>query len=211
MGFVEPFWDSKASIHAMAVTLNAHASGGLYLQQQFALLVYPTGTADWAFLDPEVEASPKLGLKVIMRGPLLQPFEDLPDGPLQDQLPVNLMPLLDEPRIITVFRHLANIDYKTLIPQNARKNKDPNTFFLMFPPSRKDEHELVVKLLEANKATIYSSYTLGSWDYFTSHVDAGVILVSVVLLPKSQHAQSPPERIPQVILFSQRPKPFTTS
>lgn len=199
MGFVEPFWDSNASIHAMAVTLNAHASGGLYLQQQFALLVYPTGTADWAFLDPEVEASPKLGLKVIMR------------GPLQDQLPVNLMPLPDEPRITTVFRHLANIDYKTLIPQNARKNKDPNTFFLMFPPSRKDEHELVVKFLEANKATIYSSYTLGSWDYFTSHVDAGVILVSIVPLPRSQHALSPAERISQVILFSQRPKPFTTS
>jgi chromo domain-containing protein 1 len=189
MGFVEPFWDSKPSIQAMAATLNAHASGGLYLQQQFTLLVYPTGTADWAFLDPEVKASPKLGLKVIMRGPVLQPFEDLLDGPLQDQLPVNPAPLPDEPRITTVFRHLANIDYKTLIHQNARKNKDPNTFFLMFPPSSKDEHELVVKFLEANKATIYSSYTPGSWDYFTSHVDAGVILVSIVPLSMSPLAR----------------------
>lgn len=195
----------------MAVTLNAHASGGLYLQDQFALLVYPTDTADWAFLDPEIESSPKLGLKFIMRSPLLQPLQDLPYGLLQDQLLVNPMSLPDEPKINTVFRHLANIDYQTLISQNAKKTKDPNTFFLMFPPSRNDEHELVVKFLEANKAIIYSSHTPGSWDYFTSHVDAGVILVSILPLSSSRHALSRPERISQVILSSSRPEPFTIS
>jgi len=191
------------------MTLNAHASAGLYLRDQFALLVYPANKADWAFLDPEITASPKLGLRFIMRSPLLRPFQDLPQGLLQDQLLVNPGSLPDEPKITTVFRHLFNINYKTLISQNAKKIKDPNTFFLMFPPGPNDEHELVVKFLIANKAIIYSSHTPGSWDYFTSHVDTGVILVSIFPLSSSQHALSRPERIPHVILSS-CPESFTT-
>lgn len=114
-----------------------------------------------------------------MRSPLLHPYQDLPQDPLQLQLDTTPMSLPDEPKITTVFRHLFKIDYKTLISQNARKTKIANTFFLMFSRSCIEEHELIIKFLEANGATIYSSYTPGSWNYFTSHVDAGVIIVSL--------------------------------
>ena len=163
----------------MATTLNAHASGGLYLQDQFALLIYPSGTADWAFLDPEMQASSKLRLKFILRSPLRQQSQVLPQGLLENQLPTTPMSFPNESKVTSVFRHLFNIDYKTLIPQNAKTSKDLNTFFLMFPPSSADEHELVVKFLEANGAIIYSSHTPGSWHFFTSNIEAGVVIVSV--------------------------------
>ncbi len=82
-----------------------------------------------------------------------------------------------EPPINSAFRAVYNIEYTKLVSSNAKKGQDPNTFFIMFPPSCDAEHDLFVSFLEANGATVYSARTPGSWEFFTSKIDAGVILV----------------------------------
>lgn len=173
----------------MAETLKNHVSAGLCFQDEFIMLVYPAGMANWDFIDAGMPAPLQVSLRFLMRSPLSPPHHDRSELLLEDTQfpPISLSS--DEPKIVTVFRHLFNIDYKKLVSQNSKKNQDPNIIFLMFPPSCNDEHDLVVKFLEANGAIIYSSRTTGSWDYFTSCVDAGVILVSftLVLVPLPEH------------------------
>ncbi|KAI9876031.1 MAG: hypothetical protein M1830_007486 [Pleopsidium flavum] len=172
-GYIEPFWNTASAINAVAETLKTHVSGGLCFQDEFVMLAYPAGMPDWDFIDAGMPPPPKVSLQFLMRSPLSPPIHDWSQLPLED---TKVLISSDEPRIITVFRHLFNIEYKKLVSQNSKKNQDPN-IFLMFPPSCNDEHDLVVNFLEANGAVIYSSRTKGSWDYFTSCVDAGVVLI----------------------------------
>lgn len=186
----------------MAETLKVHVSGALLLSNEFSMLVYPSGSEDWSFLDDKLPACPpETVLRFVIRQPLPELMKEEPQKPLSGSTdePDKRSPGLaeDEPIDITavrstvsirdgegninsVFREVYNVEYSRLVaPTTLAKTTEMHSFFLIFPPSKEAERDLLVQFLEHNKANdTFDNETSGAWDYFSNHVDAGVIIVS---------------------------------
>lgn len=175
-GHIVTFPQTAAAVEVMAENLRIRAAGGLFFTQHFMMIIYPTGVGAWSFLDGiPGGTSTEAPLHFVMRTPVLHMLEDEPEF-------TALYPrqrIVDgESCINQVFRNVFHTEYSRLIPQAANQpDNSSKTFFLIFPHSHEDEHEVIVRFLEANDATIYSSNTPGAWDYFCNYVDVGVILV----------------------------------
>ena len=162
----------------MAENLKIRAAGGLFFSNHFMMIIYPLGVDTWSFLDGiPGGTSPQACLRFVMRPPVRHMLEDNLEMAASDLR----HPVSDGGSgVNAMFRNMFRVEYHRLIPQAAKqKDGNPKTFFLMFPPSHEDQHDLIVKFLEANEATIYSSNTPGAWDYFCNFVNAGVVLVCV--------------------------------
>ena len=191
----------------MAETLKVHVSGGLFLANEFSMLVYPSGSEDWTFLDDKLPACPSEAvLRFVMRKPfpelmneeprkplLVSAEEELEDGSLGliEEEPVDIETVRStisirhgESNINTVFRIMYGVDYSRLVaPTTLAKGTEMHNFFLIFPPSKEPERDLVVDFLQQNKpSNIFSYETKGAWDYFSTRVDAGVIIVGFFVL-----------------------------
>ena len=142
------------------------------------MVIYPTGVGAWSFLDGVPGGtSTEARLRFVMRTPVPPMLEIEPDFAALD--PQHTF-FDGESSFNMIFRNMFHIEYSRLIPQVAHQPDDiPKSFYLVFPNSYEDEHDLIVKFLEANDATIYSSNTPGAWDYFCNYVSVGVVLVCV--------------------------------
>lgn len=175
-GHIVAFPQTAAAVETMAENLKIRAAGGLFFTKHFMMIIYPTGVGAWGFLDGiPGGTSTEACLRFVMRSPVAHMLEDDPEFAASDQQ----MTIQDgEGSINAMFRNILHIEYSRLMPQVANQSDDSSkSFFLVFPPSHEDEHDLTVKFLETNDATIYSSNTLGAWDYFCNYVNVGVVLV----------------------------------
>ena len=179
----EPFYYGAGHVHALeqrhlkveelARDLQLHGFGALFFCEKFSLLVYPTETEDWSFLDEHYikEINSPVSLRFVM-------FRPIPEFIGCKTREVNIQDN-DEPLINRFFRETYNLDYKAFVPGEKKGSAlDIDTFFMLYPTSKKDEHDLIVSFLEANKATVYSSYTPSAWDYILREVPNTIILVS---------------------------------
>ena len=143
------------------------------------MLVYPTETAEWAFLDkhyiPEVKLPVSLRCVVFRSIP---EFFDDKTGELS--IKNDSLKLVDDaPLMNRLFRETFGLEYKALVSREKKgSDVDHDTFFIIYPSFKEDEHDLIVSFLEANNATVYSSYTTGAWDYVLKEVHDAIILVS---------------------------------
>lgn len=175
-GHIVGFPQTAAAVEAMAENLKNRVAGGLFFTKDFMMIIYPTGVGAWSFLDGVPGGtSTEASLRFVMRTPVPHMLAEEPDFATLD--PQHTF-LDEESGVNVIFRNIFHIEYSRLIPQVAHQPDDiPKSFYLIFPQSYKDEHDLIVKFLEANDATIYSSNTPGAWDYFCNYVSVGVVLV----------------------------------
>ena len=168
-------------IDELADDLRFHGFGGLFFAKGFSLLVYPTGTEEWSFLDRQFiqETESPISLRFVMFVPKPEFLSLGTSEILSEDSPLKLSN--DEPTINRVFREAYQIEYKTFaLGEKKGSEAREDAFFIMYPPFKKDEHDLLVTFLEANNATVYSSYTPGAWDYVLREVHNAVILASMV-------------------------------
>ncbi len=168
------------------------------------MLVYPSGSEDWTFLDEKLPIYPP---DAVLRFVIRSPFPDLMEGEVRKPLPGsteqdsrNLLPDLTEEEslpsqteivpvvsirdgesnINAVFRSFYDVEYSRLVaPTTLGKTTEMYNFFLIFPLSKETERDLVIEFLQHNKAHEIFSYKMkGAWNYFSTRINAGVIIVS---------------------------------
>ena len=163
----------------MANTLKLHDGGGIFFTPHFTLLIYPAGRESWKFLDAVFPSdSQEADLRFVMRTPI----PELLQHTILERQTHSIASIMEgETSPNALFRQYFGIDYARLVPPAKKKSERSTTFFLMYPAELQEEHEVLIKFLNANNATIYSSAKTGSWDYFTNAIDAGVVLVSDLL------------------------------
>ena len=175
-GHIVPWPQTIGPADTMADTLRMHDSAGLFISPDFSMIVYPTGSESWRFFDECFPLhSPSPALRFIMRTTIPQI-----SSIYQPTLSMESTPLImeGESGANALFRECFDIDFQKFLPQvNKNKSEQPNTFFLMYSPIAQEEHDVLVKFLTANNATIYSRQTPGAWDFFSNQVRAGVVLV----------------------------------
>ena len=179
-GQIVPFPQSAIKVAEMADTLEMHVSGAVLFAKDFSMLIYPTGTEEWQFLDetlPTVAAGTRLNF--MMRKPIPGMDAALTHVPAKIIDPSEL----SENSTADVFNAFFNINLARIVPSIDPKNGvDPKkefSVFLMFhsDPIYNEEHNFLYETLSKNNATVYSSQTPGAWDYFTHNVEDGTILV----------------------------------
>ncbi len=205
-GYIAPFPQAEENISRMAETLKMHVSGGLFMAKKFTILIYPSGSEDWTFLDDQLPTCPpEAVLRFVMGKPCPGLMEEEPQKPLSDsteQEPRNVLPgsieeelqkplpaLTHELPVVSVrdgesntnavFRNMYNVEFSRLVaPAPLAETTEMYNFFLIFPPSKETERDAVIDFLQHNKATEILSYeTKGAWDYFSTRINAGVIIV----------------------------------
>jgi len=190
----------------MAETLKMHVSGDLFMTKKFTMLVYPSGSEDWTFLDDQLPTCPpEAVLRFVMGKPCPRLMKEEPQKPLSDSIeqePRNILsgsiekelqkpcpalrhelPVVSvrdgESNINAVFRNLYNVEFSRLIASAPlTETTEMYNFFLIFPPSKETERDAIIDFLQHNKATEILSYeTKGAWNYFSTRINAGVIIV----------------------------------
>ena len=184
----------------MVETLKLHVSGALLLSNEFSMLVYPSGSEDWTFLDSKLPTCPAAAaLRFVIRRPypelmtesLPKPLSGLAEEPIleeeEEEPPVAIETIRStisvgegESNINLVFRDVYNVEYSRLIASTTPVNTDEMpSFFLIFPSSKVDERDLLIQFLQYNKAKdIFSHESKGAWDYFVARVNSGVLIVN---------------------------------
>ena len=180
-GYVAPFPQSIEEISRLAEMLKLHGSGGIFTSAKFSLLIYPvdSGLESWDFLgQSQPPVVPGAVLRFVLRTPLPAPTLD----DLDMEVKRNHFSFREgEGNANMVLRNLLGIDYVRLVKQtNARVTENSNNFFLLFPETAIRDYHIIFKFLEEHHANIYTWQTDGAWDYFCNHIDAGVILVSLL-------------------------------
>lgn len=187
-GFVVPFHKSVAEVSAFAEVLKLNVSGGVFLSDEFTMIVFPTNSEDWQFLDRHFLPVPGVALRFLVRIPIQHGQTKLSEPSSRRQKTEKRMTkrgkeinIPGEQGINSVMRLLYGIDYSRLIHQVPPKiSAECSKFFLLFPKEAKDEQDLVVQFLSTNNALEIYTYAPRSndaaWDYFYQSVDAGVII-----------------------------------
>ena len=76
-----------------------------------------------------------------------------------------------------LFLKLFGIDFESLKPRTDRPSDKQINFFIEYPPTHKEEYDLLVTVLHATSTKYYSSFQAGDWDNFARNMRAGVVLV----------------------------------
>ena len=176
-----PFLPSFGPIWDMAETLKAHASCAIFYSEKFSLLFYPndSGLESWDFLNNLQSPVPEgTLLRFVMRKQLPPPPSDPVELDIAGKETL-LSSLEGKSNIDLVFQEMLGIEYERLIRQQTpKKTAESNNFFLFFVGVEK-ELSLMCRFLIANGAKIYSWEDEGAWDYFCTHFETGVVLVSL--------------------------------
>ncbi|MCJ1307166.1 hypothetical protein MMC25_000812 [Agyrium rufum] len=180
----------------LARSLEHDHLGALFFADNFTLLVYPRLAEGWDFIDtrfrkqhdPTHPSDPpdELDPGVVLRFVMISPRNDL-ITPLPHESTTSGEPTLitGEPAVNALFRTAYSIEYSALLPvmpakrldDKRMKGVDGTLFFLLYPQSKLEEHDLLVRYLAANNATICSSFDSGAWDYFVRSTRLGTILI----------------------------------
>jgi len=187
-GFVVPFHKSVAEVGAFAEVLKLNVSGGVFLSNEFSMIIFPTNSEDWQFLDRQFLPVPGVALRFVVRAPIHYVQAKASEHSSRRQKVEKriikrgkTINVPSEQGINTVMRILYEIDYSRLIQQAPPKiSAECSKFFLLFPREAKDEQDLVVQFLSANNALEIYTYDPNSndaaWSYFYQSADAGVII-----------------------------------
>jgi len=187
-GFVVPFHKSVAEVGAFAEILKLNVSGGVFLSNEFSMIIFPTNSEDWQFLDRHFPPVPGVALRFVVRAPIHYGQAKASEySSRRQKIEKRIikrgkeMNITGEKGINTVMRHLYEIDYSRLIQQAPPKiSAECSKFFVLFPKEAKDEQDLIVQFLSVNNALEIYTYDPNSndaaWSYFYQSVDAGVII-----------------------------------
>ena len=188
---VLPSPSAMRAVEVMAETLKSNVAGGAFFHKDFTTIVYPSASEAWRFIEEDFPSDlPPAQLHCVVCRPFIGSLLQNTNRSVNAQM---ILTMEGEKGVNVFFREQFGIDYAKLVPGSAnRKNDQPNNFFLMYPQSASEEHEVVVNFLRANNTTIFSSYTAGSWEYFCTCINGGVLLVSspVVLFSSSSNSPS---------------------
>ena len=163
---------------SLANTLVLHDAGAIFVASRYVMLLYPTGTDRWHFLDQCYPEKTSLApFRFVLRVPIPDLTSSMVPGPLRSPSP----PVAGENGVTALMRGLFGLEYSKLLPQVEGKDKKPlSTFFLIWPEtSGKGEYDLLNEFLNKHGAITYSSKTHGSWDHFVNvkKVDPATVLV----------------------------------
>lgn len=187
-GFVVPFHKSVAEVSAFAEILKLNVAGGVFLSDEFTMIVFPTNSEDWQFLDRHFPPVPGVALRFAVRTPVNHGQAKAPESSSRRQKIEKRMikrgkeiNIPGEQGINTTMRLLYEIDYARLIQQASPKiSTDCSKFFLLFPKEAKNEQDLIVEFLSTNNALEIYTYDPtnndAAWSYFYQSVEAGVII-----------------------------------
>lgn len=176
-----PFLPSFGPVWDMTETLKTRASAAIFYSEKFSLIFYPAdaGLETWDFLNNLSAPVPEgTLLRFVMRRPLPPP----PPDPVEFDITGNetlLSSSEGKSNINFIFQEILGIEYERLIKQpTPEKTAKSDHFFLFFVGVEK-EFSLMCRFLAANGAKVYSWDDEGAWEYFSTHVETGVILVSL--------------------------------
>lgn len=157
----------------MTESLLSLGAAGLFLRPNFSMLIIPPESESWRFVDqPFAHIARYNGLRFIVRAPITDP-----SAVHLRSLHFNTsMPEMDSGIDVNeVFRQRFGIEYSYLVPR--LKEDSGQSFFLMYPDGYNEEQELLTIFLEANGASVYHASTSGAWEWFSSSVEVGTVLV----------------------------------
>ncbi len=155
-GSILSYQHSESTVEDIVETLANNMQGGLFLAQQYTMLMYPAGASAWAFLDDNVPTvHPGTTLRFVLRKPLPPLLVDVgglaaarlsqtrPERYMSIKTKLQKYPVQAEERNINIiFRDMFEIDFSRLVAQNGPQQHPPtNIFFLCFIPQGCEVYE----------------------------------------------------------------------
>ncbi|KZF20579.1 hypothetical protein L228DRAFT_284537 [Xylona heveae TC161] len=165
---------AAAGIESFEEMLCLTASGAMFFHDSIVIVAYPLQMMDsWSFLNSGPRKAPEAKIRLHFRSPMPAPIRNTQDMNSLSSSSV------DVPRLVSVFSDLLKVKYDDLLPRPLKKGEYVEKFFLIFTEHAKEEMLLVVDFLmsKPHDARVYTSTTPGAWDYFSSTVKQGVILI----------------------------------
>jgi hypothetical protein len=154
--------------------LRFYGGAGVFANKYFTIIVYPANVEAWQFMKHS-----SLSNVGQLRWVAFTPHEPNDDCKLAWRS-------TDLPDIAVkhVYKQLFKIQYAELIPPapaNLPPSKEPphvHIFIMADTSCAWNETLILYKILKLSGATIFWSGQEGAWDYFSQHVNYGILLVS---------------------------------
>lgn len=198
-------YDVDAALWRILDNLRMNVAGGVIIKDSFLVLIYPAGMEGWNFLDTggggaQSSSGTKLKCQIFRLDPAY--FNLIKEDNvkiLRSRTERQPSPSLSyNHHLPNVFKHLFGIEMKNLLPK-ATRDKSVDNFFLIFPSAISEERKLYVDLLTKSgaKVILHEDPPDTAWQYFRSHYDHGVVLVSrQSVRSKKSSSPFPPLLIP---------------
>lgn len=182
-GSVRPQAASVAMCDKLAKCCKLHASGFVSVQDRFTLLIYPSNSDEWRFVErTNLPTAPKTSLRFCMF------------PPIQDFDPKATVAAVAEP--VSLQLSAAALVSKALLSFDSSRVVDKGgdqKMFIAWPAHRTQELMVLVKYFQGLHCKVYHSGTPGAWAYFRGKAGKG----SVVIV----HPEVPLWEIPKLYTF----------
>lgn len=182
----------RTSLASFVEICKLNVTCGIVTSTDFTLLFFPSGVEEWKFLGRVGDSQPSHGVLRFKLLPAL-PAEALQATRDTGEM-ANMSPSGDP--IALASRHILGLDMDRLLRISVGddgKPKTDNLVFIMMPPSRQTEQELLEKAFRSKKCKVVTSSSQGSWDRFRRSEPGPFLLVV--------HPEVPLHSIPSLGLF----------
>ncbi|KAK5118605.1 hypothetical protein LTR85_008070 [Meristemomyces frigidus] len=182
-GSVVPQAASVAMTDKLAECCKLHASGFVSIQDRYTLLLYPSNSEEWRFVETtNAPAVPNTSL----RFRIFPPIADFHRS--KDTMAVMEPALLQHSASVIVGKALLGLDPSSVLQRSADQK-----MFIAWPAHRHQELTVLVKYFQDLNCRVYHSGTPGAWAYFRGKYAKG----SVVII----HPETPFWEIPMLHSF----------
>jgi len=165
--------DSEAVkvIDKVADELVLRSAGLISSFEEYSILTFPSKKDEWRFLEQTFGNPQEARLRYFVFSCALDIKKTLETKPLA-RLPSQI------PYRTTITNKIHRLQFQRLLPV-YKKGENPYNFYLLFPATANYTEEFLTSWLRAShqECKIYSSHTAGSWEFFISQVELGVVLI----------------------------------
>ncbi|KAK5137116.1 hypothetical protein LTR08_001125 [Meristemomyces frigidus] len=170
-GVVEPHPDSVYVADKLAECCKLHASGLVSRLDRYTLLIYPSNSEEWQFLD---SAAPPVGPTTSLRFRMFQPIANFD----QTKSATTLDPELAEyPASVITGKALLGLDLSSVLQRPPDQRVVEQKLFMMWPLYRSDELAVLVQYFQDLKCKVYHSGIPGAWMRFKSKHGKGAVVI----------------------------------
>ncbi|KAK4550560.1 hypothetical protein LTR36_000139 [Oleoguttula mirabilis] len=166
-GSVVPEAASVAMADKLAECCKLHASGFVSIQDRYTLLVYPSNSEEWRFL--EITNAPVVP-NTSLRFRLCPPIADFDRS--QSMVAVSEPYSLQQSASVIVGKALLGLD-----PSKVLQRPADQKMFIAWPAHRHQELSVLVKYFQDLECKVYHSGTPGAWAYFRVKHGKGSVVI----------------------------------